>query len=78
MPISPALTLDFGPRFRQCCHKDKRHYRFYIIFRLPRGIPTPADCFPHFLMSVCRIQVAMGDVKKDEMTLLQQEETDMY
>jgi len=71
MPVSPALTLDCGHCFRQLCHKDKRSYRFYIIFRLLRGIPTPTGCFPHFLVSICAIQVAMGDVKKDEEPLLQ-------
>lgn len=77
MPIFPALTLDVGPDFRQFCHKDKRSYRFYISLRLLRGIPSPSNCFPRFLISVYRIQVAMGDVKKDEESLLQEKERDM-
>lgn len=71
MPVSPALMLHFVPCFRQFCHKDKRSYRFYIIFTLLREIPTPTGFFPHFLMSICGIQVAMGDVEKDEEPLLQ-------
>lgn len=65
MPMSPGWVLDFGPCFRQFCHWDKRSYRFCIIFRLLGEYPLPTGCFPHFLMSICRIQVAMGDVKKD-------------
>lgn len=65
MPMSPGWALDFGPCFRQFCHRDKRSYRFCIIFRLLGEYPLPTGCFAPFLISICKIQVAMGDVKKD-------------
>lgn len=54
-----------GPVSGNSVTEIKEATDFCIIFRLLGEYPLPTGCFAPFLISICKIQVAMGDVKKD-------------